>query len=141
VYDYWVRQATGSFGWLDVGLPAWLYPTAALAIAAIAIVTVVLLSRLRDPGHLALLGFFVLTLVALLGLLHITDYRSIIAGQGPILQGRYLLPVVGLLGLAVGLIVTRLPVRVRPPAASVILTALLAVQVISLTAVLEAYYL
>jgi hypothetical protein len=137
----WVRQGTGTFGWLDVGLPQWLYPTAALAIAAIAIVTVVLLSRLRDPRHLALLGFFALTLVALVGLLHITEYRSIIAGQGPILQGRYLLPVVGLLGLAVGLIVTRLPVPVRPPAASVALTALLALQVISLTAVLEGYYL
>jgi hypothetical protein len=137
----WVRQGTGTFGWLDVGLPQWLYPTAALAIAAIAIVTVVLLSRLRDPRHLALLGFFALTLVVLLGLLHITEYRSIIAGQGPILQGRYLLPVVGLLGLAVGLIVTRLPVRVRPPAASIALTAILALQVISLTAVLEGYYL
>jgi hypothetical protein len=88
-----------------------------------------------------MLAFFALVLVALLGLLHITEYRSIIAGKGPILQGRYLLPVIGLLGLAVGLIVARIPVRARPSACAVVLAGLLAWQAISLVSVIRAYYL
>lgn len=141
VYDIWVQQGVGTFGWLDVYLPHWMYPAAAITLAAIAISTVALLSRLRDPRHLALLAFFALTAVALFGLLHVTDYRSLIAGQGTAVQGRYLLPVVGLLGLATGLIVNQLPRRGRPLACGAVLAAVLAMQTISLAAIVQAYYL
>ena len=141
VYDIWMRQSTGAFGWLDVYLPQWMYPVAAVVFAVIAIATIALLTQLREPRHLALLAFFALVLVALLGLLHITEYRSIIAGKGPILQGRYLLPVIGLLGLAAGLIAARIPVRARPSACAVALAGLLAWQAISLVSVIRAYYL
>ena len=89
----------------------------------------------RHRRQLALLGFYALTLIALLGLLHITDYRSIIAGQGPILQGRYLLPAVGLLGLAAGAVVVWMPTRWRPSACGLALTGLLVLQTISLATV------
>ncbi|MFZ0042166.1 MAG: DUF2142 domain-containing protein [Solirubrobacteraceae bacterium] len=141
VYDVWVRQATGQFGWLDVFLPSWLYRASAVVLAALAIGAIGLATRLRERRHLALLSFFALTLAALLGLLHITEYRSLIAGQGPILQGRYLLPAIGLVGLAVGLIVSQLPLRARVPACSLVLVALLAVQTISLASVIHAYYI
>jgi hypothetical protein len=65
----------------------------------------------------------------------------LIAGQGAILQGRYLLPAIGLLGLAAGLIVTSLPLRWRPAACGLALSGLLVLQTISLVAVLEAFYL
>jgi 4-amino-4-deoxy-L-arabinose transferase-like glycosyltransferase len=141
VYDFWIRQATGVFGWLAVQLPHWVYRIAGVTLGVIAILAVALLTRLRDRRQLALLSFYALTLIALLGLLHITDYRGIIAGQGTIMQGRYLLPAVGLLGLAVGLIVTRAPIRWRPGACGLALTGLLLIQAISLVAVLEAFYL
>jgi 4-amino-4-deoxy-L-arabinose transferase-like glycosyltransferase len=141
VYDFWIRQGTGVFGWLTVALPHWVYRIAAVTLGVIAIVAVALLTRLRDRRQLALLSFYALTLIALLGLLHITDYRGIIAGQGTIMQGRYLLPAVGLLGLAVGLIVTRAPILWRPRTCGLVLTGLLLIQVISLAAVLEAFYL
>lgn len=141
VYDIWLNQGTGVFGWLDVYLPDWLYRATAWAAAGIAIVDVGLLTRLRERRHLALLGFFVLSLVALLGLLHITEYRALIAGSGQFLQARYLLPLVGLLGLAIGLIVSRVPVRARSSACALVLTSLLALQVISLAAIVQAYYL
>jgi Predicted membrane protein (DUF2142) len=141
VYDFWIRQGTGAFGWLSVGLPHWLYRIAAVLLAAMAVVSVALLTRLRERRQLALLCFYALALIALLGLLHITDYRSIIAGQGTILQGRYLLPVVSLFGLAVGLIVAKVPIRWRPSACGLALTGLLLLQTISLVAVLEAFYL
>ena len=107
----------------------------------IAVASIALVARLRDRRHLALLGFFALTLVALLGVLHITEYRALLVGEGQFLQGRYLLPVVGLLGLAIALIVSRIPRQARPFACALTLFALLSVQVISLATVVHAYYL
>ena len=74
-------------------------------------------------------------------MLHVTEYRALIAGAGPFLQGRYLLPVVGLFGLAVGLVIARVPARIRPSACALALTALLVMQVISLSTELHAYFL
>jgi 4-amino-4-deoxy-L-arabinose transferase-like glycosyltransferase len=141
VYDIWVRQVTGDFGWLVVSEPGWMYPLATAVAAALAIAVVFLLSRLRDPRHLALLAFFGLTALALLVLLHVTGYQALITGSGTFLQGRYLLPAIGLLGLAVGLVVIRLPFRMRAGACAVVLTGLLGWQVISLAAVVQTYYL
>jgi 4-amino-4-deoxy-L-arabinose transferase-like glycosyltransferase len=141
VYDIWVEQGAGTFGWLDVYLPQWLYTAAAIAGAGVGIAAVGLLSRLHIRKHLALLGFFALTLLALLVLLHASDYLSLINGDGQLVQGRYLLPVVGLLGLAVGLIVRAIPRPARPSACGLVITVLLAVQTISLAAVVQAYYL
>ena len=104
VYDVWIRQLTGVFGWLDVYLPDWLYRVAAVAAAGLGLGSIALLTRLRDRRHLALLAFFAVTLLALLVVLHVTEYRALIAGGGVFLQGRYLLPVVSLFGLAVGLV-------------------------------------
>jgi 4-amino-4-deoxy-L-arabinose transferase-like glycosyltransferase len=141
VYDIWLNQGTGVFGWLDVYLPQWMYPAAAWAVGAIAIVAIALLTRLRERRHLVLLGFFALTVTALLGLLHITEYRVLITGDGQFLQGRYLLPMVGLLGLAVALIIGAFPRWGRSLACGLVLTGLLAFQVISLAAIVQAYYL
>jgi hypothetical protein len=118
-----------------------MYPLATAVAAALAIAVVFLLSRLRDPRHLALLAFFGLTALALLVLLHVTGYQALITGSGTFLQGRYLLPAIGLLGLAVGLVVIRLPFRMRAGACAVVLTGLLGWQVISLAAVVQTYYL
>lgn len=140
-YEIWVRQGAGTFGWLDIYLPDWMYPAAGVVTAVVGVSGVALLSALRRRRHLALLAFFVLALICLLGLLHITDYRAFIAGSGQFMQGRYLLPAIGLLGLAVGLIVTRLPSRVRPATCGLAITLLLGAQAISLAAVLKGYYL
>ena len=140
-YEIWVRQSTGYFGWLDVYLPAWMYPMAGLLAGGVGLGVLGALARLRRRTHLALLAFFALTIVCLLGLLHIVEYRTLISGGGEFLQGRYLLPAVGLLGLSVGLIVTKIPTSARPVVCGVILTCLLAAQVISLSAVVQAYYL
>jgi 4-amino-4-deoxy-L-arabinose transferase-like glycosyltransferase len=141
VYDIWLRQASGIFGWLDVFLPGWMYRAAACAAAATAVAATYLLTRVLRRRHLALLGFFALALVALLGLLHISAYLVFIDGGGEFLQGRYLLPVIGLLGLAVGLIVRAGPLRGRAVACGLTLTVMLAAQAVSLAAIVQAYYL
>ncbi len=141
LYDVWVWQLTGVFGWLDVYLPLWIYKVAAAVGGLIAIGGIVLLARLRDRRHLALVGFFALAVLSLLGLLHVTEYRAVIAGSPTFLQGRYLLPVVGIMGLAAAFIVNAVPRRVRAPACGLVVTTLLTLQVVSLVAVLGAYYL
>jgi 4-amino-4-deoxy-L-arabinose transferase-like glycosyltransferase len=140
-YDIWFRQGFGQFGWLDVFLPSWIYRAGAVVMAGIAIAAAAAVTRIRGRRRLALLGFFALTLIALLVLLHTSEYLLLIDGSGQFLQGRYLLPVVGLLGLAVGVIVSVLPQRARPLAGGLTLTTLLALQAISLGAVVQAYYL
>jgi 4-amino-4-deoxy-L-arabinose transferase-like glycosyltransferase len=141
VYDIWLRQTTGVFGWLDVYLPDWVYRLSALLVAGLGIASIGLLTRLRVRRQLALLGFYALTVLALLVLLHVTEYRMIIFGSGQFLQGRYLLPIVSLFGLAVGLVVVRLPPRFRPSACALVLTGLLVFQAISLSTVVHGYYL
>jgi 4-amino-4-deoxy-L-arabinose transferase-like glycosyltransferase len=141
VYDIWLRQLTGTFGWLDVYLPDWMYRAAAVAAAALGVGCLALLTRLRQRRQLALLAFFALALLALLAVLHVTEYRALISGGGVFLQGRYLLPVVSLFGLAVGLVIARVPARIRPSACALALTALLVMQVLSLSTELHGYFL
>ena len=141
LYDVWVRQGLGSFGWLDVALPDWLYKAFAAVLTAIVVGALPILVRIRDRRRLGLIAFLGLAVLALLAGLHLTDYRALIADQGPILQGRYLLPGLGLLGLAVGLIVSRIPARGRSTACGVVLIALLALQTVSLASVIQTYYL
>ena len=106
LYDVWVRQVTGVFGWLDVALPAWMYPVSTALAAGVTVTAVALLTRVRGRRHLPVCAFFALTAIALLGVLHITEYRVLIAGQAA--------PLPRLLGLLVGVIVLRAPRAVRP---------------------------
>jgi 4-amino-4-deoxy-L-arabinose transferase-like glycosyltransferase len=140
LYDLWVREGWGVFGWRDVALPGWLYQVFAAVSAVFAVAAAAIVVRFRNRLRLALVAFFGLAFVALLGGLHVTDYRAIIAGQPAVIQGRYLLPVLPLFGLAVGLVVTRVPLRWRSPVTGGILAALLLVQVLALSTVAGGYY-
>jgi hypothetical protein len=121
-------------------MPSWLYGVLAGACGLVAIASAAIIARFRDRIRWSLVAFFALAAAGLLFGLHYTEYRSIVYGEGPILQGRYLLPVAGLFGLAVALIVTRLPARWRPSAGGVVLAAMLLVQVLALATVAQRYY-
>lgn len=140
VFEVWVKEGWATFGWLDVQLPSWTYTVLGAITALIAVAGGVLLAALRAARRPALLAFFGLTLLTLLFGLHLTAYRSIVGGQGALLQGRYLLPVIGLLGLAVALVVRRVPPRWRGVAAGAVLAGLLLLQVLSLATVAKVYY-
>jgi 4-amino-4-deoxy-L-arabinose transferase-like glycosyltransferase len=139
-YEIWYSQGLGEFGWLSVALPAWIYTAGLWIGGVISVVTLGLLTRLRGV-RLALLAYLVLAWIALLTVLHITDYRVIINGQGEFLAGRYILPAIGLLGLAIGLIVSRIPPRARPTVCGLVLVAMLSLQVVALSSILQAFYL
>jgi 4-amino-4-deoxy-L-arabinose transferase-like glycosyltransferase len=140
VYETWVRGAWGEFGWLDVSLPSGAYKLLAEATAAVALLALAHLVRFRDRRRLALVAFFAVALLSLLTLLHISDYRSILAGSGPLAQGRYLLPLSALFGLALGLVLLRLRPRWQGAFCALIIGAGLALQLMSLAVVARSYY-
>ena len=140
VYDQWIRLGWGTFGWLEFGMPSWVYGVVAGACGFIAVGSAAIVARFRDRIRWSLMAFFGLAVAALLIGLHYTEYRSLLYGDGPILQGRYVLPLAGLFGLAVALIVTRLPARWRAPACGVVLAVMLLVQVLALATVAQRYY-
>jgi hypothetical protein len=140
VYNVWIREAWGTFGWLEFGMPTWIYTVVGSLTAAIGLVSAGILATVRGAVRWELVLFFALGCFGLLLGLHYTEYRTIIDREGTILQGRYLLPVLGLFGLAVGLIISRIPGRFRAPTTGVVLVALLALQVVALATVAARYY-
>jgi hypothetical protein len=140
LYELWVREGWGVFGYLDVGMPSWLYGVLAGVTGAIAAATTTLLTRLRGRTTLMLIAYLAVAGLSLLVLLHISDYRSIIAGRGQLVQGRYLLPVIGIAGLAVALLVARTPARWRAVACGLTLAGLVVLQLIGLASVATRYF-
>jgi hypothetical protein len=140
VYDLWVREGWGIFGYLDVGMPSWVYGVLTAVSALMAAAGVALLTRVRGRLAWALIGYLAIAGLSLLVLLHVSDYRSIIAGRGQLIQGRYLLPAAGLAGLATALVVTRLPPRLRGSACAVLLAGLALLQLLALSGVATRYY-
>lgn len=140
VYDIWLRGGWGVFGWLEVRMPEPVYALAAAFMSVIAIASAAIVATFRDRLRWGLMGFFAVALVGLLLGLHLTEYRSLIAGEGPVLQGRYLLPVLGLFGLAVALIVGRLPAAWRAPACGVLIAGMLLLQIVALGTLGARYY-
>ena len=78
--------------------------------------------------------------MCLLGGLHLTEYRALISGNGAVIQGRYALPLIGLFGLAVALLVSRLPARWRGPVCGSLVGALMVLQILALATVAKVYY-
>lgn len=140
VWNIWIRGGWGLFGWLNVYLPGWVYGVLAVVTAVVAVVGLSIVARFRDRLRLSLLGYFALALGALLAIVHVIEYETLTSGQGPFDQGRYVLPVVSLFGLATALVVGRAPARYRGPLAAVVVVGLLALQVLALATVARTYY-
>ncbi|MEA2210283.1 MAG: hypothetical protein QOF83_231 [Solirubrobacteraceae bacterium] len=141
VYDTWIREGIGDFGWLVVPLPKWVYMASAAVVGGLAVGAVAVVARIRNRLRLALVAFYGLAVISLFGGLHLYEYRSVIGGNGALLQGRYALPVVGVLATIIGLFVVRTPPRLRAAALGLVVVCLLGLQAISLSALIGAYYL
>jgi 4-amino-4-deoxy-L-arabinose transferase-like glycosyltransferase len=114
----------------------------ALAVLGIMITAVVPVVRRRGFGERqALLLFLCAAVFGLLLVLHLTDYLIFARERKGFMEGRYLVTIVGVFGLGLALIVSKLPVQVRPMAVGLTLAALLGLQVVSLATILHAYYL
>ncbi|MGB9183744.1 MAG: DUF2142 domain-containing protein [Solirubrobacteraceae bacterium] len=140
VWNIWVREGWGVFGWVDIYMTNWVYVVLAAVTAAVAVIGVAIIVRTRDRLRLSLFAFFGLALLSLLAVVHEVEYQTLRANQGPFTQGRYALPLVALFGLGVALIISRLPARARGPSCAVLLVGLLALQVLALGTVARTYY-
>ena len=96
-WDRWVEGTLGAFGWLEVRFPLWVY----IALAALAVVILVAAAPAlrRVPGAVAVA--LVLPAVALLAGLHLTEHWFLVNDGKAFTQGRYLLPMLPLAGVAV----------------------------------------
>ena len=142
VYDFWIKQGWGAFGSLEVALPEPVYLLLAAVTATTLVAGVVALVRAGRAGHVdwAVPAFFAVVALGLLGGLHWTEYRLLVAVGGPFSQGRYLLPLVPLAGLAAAAALTLVPRRGRSAALAAGLGGLLAVQALSLAVVIGRFY-
>jgi hypothetical protein len=137
LYDVLIQGAWGRFGWLEVGFPDWVY--AVLTAVTAAVVVLLLLGTWRDRRLIdpAVAAFFVLVVLALMVGLHVTEYQK---GGINFIQGRYLLPVLPLVGLAVARALRFLPARRIAQGAGVVLAGLLVLNLFGLGLVLERFY-
>jgi hypothetical protein len=126
--DVWLEGAAGAFGWLEVRFPWPVYALAALLLGA---VVVAILPRLRlTPLTVA----FTLPALALVAGLHLTELDMLVSDGTAFTQGRYLLPLLPLVALAVATVVRRATL------AGALLGGLAAFQLASLAIVTARFY-
>ena len=113
VYAIWLKGSWGTFGWLEVRFPKPVYLLFAAFTLAALVGAAVFLVRRRAELDLAIVAFFALVVLSLLAGLHWTEFRTLVGGTGPFTQGRYLLPLVSLFGVAVAAAIAVLPERRR----------------------------
>jgi 4-amino-4-deoxy-L-arabinose transferase-like glycosyltransferase len=140
VYDVWLKGGWAAFGWLEIKFPGWVYVVLAALTLAILAGAVVALVRARSRLDRALAAAFALAVVTLFAGLHWTEFRTLVGGSGPFTQGRYLLPLVALIGAATAAAVSVLPARRQPLAAGLLLGGLAVLQVASLGIVVGRFY-
>jgi hypothetical protein len=137
--DVFVDRFWGTFGQFDTFLAPWLADLlAGAALVGLAALCAALARRRAVVRRArAIVAVLAVAVVAYLGLLHVVAWRTLqVDPSDPVLTGRYLLPFLPLLGVAVAFLVAQLPARVRAPAAGLVLSAALALQLASLGAIL-----
>ncbi len=145
VLNTWLGMGTGTFGWVNVWFPPWVYWIVGWVIVGVVVCAIWgVLRRRRDgrrlgAGRWAALGFIALGALGLVAGTHWTDYAFSNIGA-TFAQGRYILPgVLPILALAVGAAVAAFGRR-RGIAAGVWLGALGIMQLASLGLIAERWY-
>jgi len=121
----YIEGLAGTFGSLEIQFPLWVYDAVQLAAAVglllLAGVVVRRFERLR--GHVPQLLVLISIPVCMLAVLHISGYRDL---QGPpfdpLLVGRYLLPLVPIMGIAIAYVCVNLPRRLGSALGALVLT-------------------
>jgi 4-amino-4-deoxy-L-arabinose transferase-like glycosyltransferase len=132
VFDVWIKTGWGAFGWLEVRFPEPVYVVLAVVTAVLLLGGVWALVRHGDRIGVLQASYLGLVALALLAGLHWIEYRTISSLGVPFNQGRYLLPLLPILGACTAGCLGLLPVRLRMPAAGVLLAALFTLQLFAL---------
>jgi hypothetical protein len=140
LYQVWLKQGWGAFGWLEIRFGELAYRVLALVTAAIGLAALARLLRAWRSIDWAVVAFLGLAALCLVAGLHWTDYHQTKAGSVGFMQARYLFPLVGIVGLCLAGALDLLPRRIRGAATGVAIGGLLVVHVVSLGLVLERFY-
>jgi hypothetical protein len=135
--NIWLSGFLGRLGWLDYGLPGWVYDWGlafAIGLVVAAIATLVV-HRRRLRGRLVELGVYVIAAASVAAVIGLQDF-----GSRQFEQARYLFPLLALYGGLVG-VAARLAGRRAGPAVAIALTMLAAVHTITaLTTTVTRFY-
>jgi hypothetical protein len=142
VYESWLKTGWGAFGWLEVRFPEWTYSLIAIASALIILGGVTALARanLRRRVDPVLVAFLLLAGFGLMLVLHWADYTFISVQRHPVEQGRYLLPLISVGGLALAGGITLLRQRWRAPAVGVVIALLVSLQIAAIGLTMGRYF-
>ncbi len=136
----WITGGWGAFGSLETTLPSATLTAIQWAGWGLVVLAVVALVRFRRRIDVPVAATLLTGAVVLMLGLHLTEFRVLSAFGGPFLQGRYILPLVGVGALVVATAVAALPRAWRPTGAGVVLAGSLAVQLVALYTVVVRFY-
>jgi 4-amino-4-deoxy-L-arabinose transferase-like glycosyltransferase len=139
----YVEGLGGTFGSLEITYPLWVYDVLQLAAGIGLILLVLCITRRWETVRAK--GAQVLVVVALplsmLAVLHVSAYRDL---QGPpfdpLLVGRYLLPLLVPMGLAIAFVCTSLPKRVGATLGTLVLTTFTVLSFTGLALTITRFY-
>lgn len=122
----WVGTFFASFGSYEVNLARAVVDAIQLILVGGALALLAVLVRRweqakRHWGEIALVAGPALCLLALL---HVASYRALLGSPDPLMTGRYLLPLLGAIGVGAGVLVEALPRRTGAAVAGALLTGL-----------------
>lgn len=139
-FDYWVEGFWARFGWLEVSFPEPVYVFLAVVTLGLIAGAALALKRSASRRDLPTVAFVALVAISLLAGLHATEYQ-VLSSQGTTFnQGRYLLPLLPLLGLAGAGALSLLGGARRAAGAGLLVGGLVALQVFSLALVVVRFH-
>jgi 4-amino-4-deoxy-L-arabinose transferase-like glycosyltransferase len=141
LYSVWIKTSWAAFGWLETKFPDPVYPFFAL-ISFVSFAGGLLAIRRRTARiPWVVVGFFLLMLIPLALGLHWLEYREqITLKYGIRIQGRYLLPLMPIAGVAVAATLTLLRQARRRVAAGLVVGGMAVLQLFSLAIVAGRFY-
>lgn len=141
-YDVVLRGVFGTYGWTEARLPEAVHVAVSTLAGLLTATVIAALVRFRKLIDRPVFVFFVLTALALMAGLQWTDYKLLRESnyQTGFNQGRYLLPLVALGGVAVATAVRLVPRPSRTAVIGSIVTALVIFNVYSLGVMAWRFY-
>ena len=136
----WVESFFGRFGSLEVRYPGNVYDAlqALMIVLVLAVPTALVL--LRRIVRWDAVIFLLTIVVVLMGFLHLASYRNLLGTDDPLIVGRYLLPFVAPIGIAIAFVLSLLPRRPMVYGATALLAGEAMLLLTGLGLTLERFY-
>ena len=131
-YDVWIKTGWGAFGWLEVRFPGPVYVV--LAVLTVGLLAGGLWAAFRRRPRLDpwIAAFLALVVLCLLAGLHWIEWRQLNSQGIAFNQGRYLLPLIPVLGACAAGALGLLPARARAAAVGALMGGLFVLQLFAL---------